>query len=273
MQFRKFVPILLVLGFSLAACSRAKPSANAAINAMPTGTAKSSAVMPTATRDIMMEKTQAMMDTATPNTMMSTAQAMMDTATPEPMMSSTQGMMDTATPDAMMGNSQVMTVTVTPGVMKGGSMIAPTWFSTTLTNVATQAVFTINDFKGKVILVEPMAEWCTTCLQQQKQLVELHKLLGDNSDFVSLGLDIDPNEDHASLQAYTVKNGFTWLFAVAPAELSREIGNLLGSQFLNPTSAPMFIIDRHGEIHPLPFGVKSADDLRKAIELYLMAMG
>jgi thiol-disulfide isomerase/thioredoxin len=257
MQFRKFIPILLVFVLSLAACSRSKPSAIAAKNTMSTATAMSTAVMPTVTNAVMMEKSQ----------------AMMDTATPEPMMGNSQAMMSTATPDTMMGNSQGMMDTATPGAMMGGSLMAPAWFSTTLTNVTTQEVFTINDFKGKVILVETMAEWCTTCLQQQKQLVELHHLLGNNSDFVSLGMDIDPNEDPASLQTYAEKNGFSWLFAVAPAEVSREIGNQLGSQFLNPTAAPMFIVDRHGEVHPLPFGVKSADDLRKAVEMYLMAMG
>jgi hypothetical protein len=31
----------------------------------------------------------------------------------------------------------------------------------------------------------------------------------------------------------------------------------------------MFIIDRHGMVHPLPFGVKSAADLQKALEPFL----
>jgi hypothetical protein len=28
----------------------------------------------------------------------------------------------------------------------------------------------------------------------------------------------------------------------------------------------MFVIDRKGDAHPLPFGVKSVDDLRQAIQ-------
>ena len=52
-------------------------------------------------------------------------------------------------------------------------------------------------------------------------------------------------------------------------DVARENGNLYGQQFLNPPSAPMFIIDRHGEVHPLPFGVKSAADLQKALEPFL----
>ena len=72
-----------------------------------------------------------------------------------------------------------------------------------------------------------------------------------------------------ALKDYTAKNGFDWLYTVASADLAREIGERYGQQFLNPPSAPMFIIDRHGAAHPLPFGVKSAADLQKALEPFL----
>ena len=77
-------------------------------------------------------------------------------------------------------------------------------------------------------------------------------------DFVSLGLDIDSNEDAAKLQGFVEKNGFDWMYAVAPTEVAREYSSFYGAQFLNPPSTPMLIIDRHGEAHPLPFGIKSA---------------
>ncbi len=119
------------------------------------------------------------------------------------------------------------------------------------------------------MLVETMAIWCTTCLQQQKEEAKLHQMLGEQPDFVNVVLDIDPNEHASDLKAYTAKNGFNWMYAISPAEVSREIGNLYGDQFLNPPSAPMVLIDRHGQAHPLPFGVKSADDLQKVVKQYL----
>lgn len=221
--------------------------------------------MDTATPDAMMQETHPMTDTATPDTMMGQSGDMMETPTPDDMMGHSGDMMGTTTPEATMGTSS--------GAMSGESMMAPDWFSATLTDVPTQEMFTINDFKGKVVLVEPMAQWCPTCLAQQKQVAKLHEMLGMNSDLISLSLDIDPNEDSSGLQSYVAKNGFSWMFAVAPAAVSNEIGNLYGNQFLNPPSAPMFIIDRHGEVHTLPFGIKSAEDLQKAIEPYLTDMG
>ena len=46
-------------------------------------------------------------------------------------------------------------------------------------------------------------------------------------------------------------------------------GAVYTAQFLNPTSTPVLIVDRHGTAHPLPFGIKSAADLFKAVDIYL----
>jgi len=148
-------------------------------------------------------------------------------------------------------------------------MESPAWYSVSLTDVNTGDAFTINDLKGKVILVETLAVWCTNCFKQQTQVKALHESLGVRDDFVSLGLDIDANEDAAKLQGFVQQNGFDWMYAVAPADVSREFSSLYGGQFLNPPSTPMLIIDRHGQAHPLPFGIKSADDLMQALQPFL----
>ncbi len=166
---------------------------------------------------------------------------------------------ESATAEPMMGQE-----TPTPE-----AMMSTDWFSAELTDVNTGEVFQVADFHGKVVLVETMAVWCPTCFRQQKEVQALHELLGVRDDLVSLGLDIDPNETAGTLKAYTNKNGFDWLYAVAPADVAREIGQLYGDQFLNPPSAPMLIVDRQGQVHPLPFGVKSAQALQEALGPYL----
>ncbi|MBE7469964.1 MAG: hypothetical protein DPW09_41450 [Anaerolineae bacterium] len=149
------------------------------------------------------------------------------------------------------------------------AMTAPAWFKAELTDVNSGQTFKIADFKGKVVLVETMAVWCPLCLRQQGQVRALHELLGEREDLVSLALDIDPNEDAELLQAHANQNGFDWRYAVAPAEVSREIGQLYGAQFLNPPSTPMLIIDRQGEVHLLPFGQKEAQTLQEALTPFL----
>lgn len=146
---------------------------------------------------------------------------------------------------------------------------APAWFSASLTDARTGQDFSINDFKGKVVLVETMAIWCSNCLRQQGQVKILHEQLGARDDFVSIGLDIDPNESTEALKGYVESKGFDWLYAVPSRDVSREIASLYGDQFLNPPSTPIFVIDRHGDAHPLPFGIKSAEELMQAIQPFL----
>lgn len=182
-----------------------------------------------------------------------------------------ESMMDKSTAEALMKEStpESMGESSTPEAMMEEGRAMPGWFRASLTDVRSGESFTISDLKGKVVLVETMAMWCSNCLRQQKQVLELNSLIGERDDFVSLGLDIDPNEVGDALQAYTEKNGFYWLYAISPADVSREIGQLYGDQFLNPPSTPMLIIDRHGLAHPLPFGIKDAQSLLAAIEPFL----
>ena len=185
-----------------------------------------------------------------------TPEAMMDKETP------TAGAMmakETPTEDAMMHE--------TPTVE--AMMESPAWYSASLSDARTGQSFSIESLKGKVILVEAMAVWCSNCLKQQGQVKTLHAILGQRDDFVSIGLDIDPNEDVARLKGFVEAQGFDWLYAVSPADVSREISSLYGDQFLNPPSTPIVVIDRRGVAHPTPFGIKSADDLLQFIQPFL----
>jgi PBP1b-binding outer membrane lipoprotein LpoB len=208
-----------------------------------------------APQDAMMDKPaeEAMMDKPTEG-------AMMDKPTEE-------AMMDKPAEDAMMDKPAEDAMTDKPA--EDVMMETPPWFSASLTNAASGERFTIQDLKGKVVLVETLAMWCSNCRKQQEQVKALHALLGERDDFVSLGLDIDPNENTADLKTYIEKNGFDWTYAVAPAEVGRELGQTYGEQFLNPPSTPMLIIDRHGVAHPLPFGIKSAEALLEALQPFL----
>jgi hypothetical protein len=172
--------------------------------------------------------------------------------------------------DAMGDDSMKSDDAMTEDSMSDEAMMeSPAWYSVQLTDVNTGESFTIDDLKGRVILVETMAVWCSNCLRQQKQVKALHESLGERDDFVSLGIDIDQHEDADKLQSFTASNGFDWLYVIAPAEVSREISSLYGAQFLSPPSTPMLIIDRKGVAHPLPFGIKSTEDLLEALQPFL----
>ena len=183
-------------------------------------------------------------------------EAVMEKPTEVMMEKPTEAMMEKPT-EAMMEETKVSEMseeTPASDTMEkpadGEMMTAPDWFSIRAYGCQYRVKsFTINDFKGKVVLVETMAQWCPSCKKQQTEVKSLLEKLGMPADLVVIALDIDPNEDQDSLKTYAANNGFDWVYAVAPAEVSREISNLYGAQFINPPSTPILIIDRKGEAH------------------------
>jgi thiol-disulfide isomerase/thioredoxin len=145
----------------------------------------------------------------------------------------------------------------------------PEWFDMELVDAQTNETFTMNDYAGKVVLLETMAMWCPNCIMQANEVRNLHEALGNPEDLISVSLDVDVNEDTESLGEYASGYGFDWHFAVAPLLYARALGTLYTPQYLNPPLAPMLIIDRDGNVHHLEYGIKDAETLQKAVEPYL----
>ena len=145
----------------------------------------------------------------------------------------------------------------------------PEWFSMPMTDVQTGKTFTMNDYAGKVVLLETIAMWCPTCLLQSGQVQKLHRVLGNPEDLISVTLDVDSNENEAALKDYASTYGMDWHFAVAPLLVERALGNLYSAEYLNPPLSPMLIIDREGNVHQLAYGLKQIAELQKLVEPYL----
>jgi len=119
-----------------------------------------------------------------------------------------------------------------------------------LVDVRSGEVFTLAELATEgPVLLESMAIWCTTCLQQQRQVVEAHEL----ADFHSVGIDVDPNERPDDLADYAEREGFDWRFAMADAELIDLLADRFGFAVSNPPSTPTFVVSTDG-IRALEFG-------------------
>jgi len=138
-----------------------------------------------------------------------------------------------------------------------------------LTDVVTGEIFTMNDFAGRVVLLETMAMWCPNCLVQAAEVRELHEALGGNEDLITVSLDVDVNEDGVALKDYVEQYGLTGRFAIAPLLVARALGNLYSAQYLNPPLSPMLIIDREGGVHHLEYGRKSSAVLLEHLTPFL----
>ncbi len=149
------------------------------------------------------------------------------------------------------------------------STTTPDWFDMELTDVQSGEKFTMNDYAGKVVLLETMAIWCPNCIVQAAQVRKLHEALGNPEDLILVTLDVDSNEDETMLKKYVSEWGFDWHFAVAPLLVERALGNLYNAEYLNPPLSPMLVIDRDGNVHQLEYGIKDAETLQKIVEPFL----
>lgn len=128
-----------------------------------------------------------------------------------------------------------------------------------LVDVRTGATFTLGALAAeKPVLVEAMAIWCTTCLAQQREVVDAHEA----ADFHSVGIDVDPNERADDLAAYAEREGFDWRFAMADSQLVQLLTERYGFAVTNPPSTPTFVVSADGGVRALEFGrLRSAEEL------------
>jgi len=70
--------------------------------------------------------------------------------------------------------------------------------------------FTLNSFRGKVVVLEFMASWCASCAQQVSILKEFYAKYG--SDLVLISVSMDPGFDTPDvLRSYISKKGISWV--------------------------------------------------------------
>lgn len=141
-----------------------------------------------------------------------------------------------------------------------------TWQNIGLVNVKTAESFTLADFKGKAVFVEPMATWCSNCRRQLNNLMAAKAQLNtseidEENEYVFVALSIEGNLANERLAQYAQKEGFEFTFAVASEELIRELVATFGRSVTNPPITPHFIIKPDGTYTGLETGLESTEEL------------
>jgi len=131
-----------------------------------------------------------------------------------------------------------------------------------LFDVNSQTAFTLGALAAeRPVLLEMMAIWCTNCRAQQHEVVAAHEL----AEFVSVSLDVDPNERPGDLAMYSADMGFAWRFAMANQTLAAALRDRFGPAVLNPPSTPMVLLFPDGSVRALEFRAYGAAELAAEI--------
>ncbi|MCK6576857.1 MAG: hypothetical protein L6Q98_02000 [Anaerolineae bacterium] len=143
----------------------------------------------------------------------------------------------------------------------------PAWQTLALTNARTGETFTLADFAGKTVYIEPMATWCTNCRAQQNIVRDVRNQLGD-AQHVYLSLSVETNITGSDLAAYAERENYGWTFAVATPDLLNALVAQFGRTITNPPSTPHFIIYPDGAFSGLESGRRhSAEELVAALTM------
>lgn len=158
----------------------------------------------------------------------------------------------------MAGSSEGMAGDMTGDEVMGAEQ--PGWQQIALTNARTGETFTLADFAGQTVFVEPMATWCPNCRRQLTNVKDAkQQLAGD--DVVFVALSVETNIDDATLANYADEAGFDWLFAVATPEMLQQLAGEFGQTIANPPATPHFVIRPDGTYTKLVTGIEPAGQI------------
>jgi thiol-disulfide isomerase/thioredoxin len=141
----------------------------------------------------------------------------------------------------------------------------PAWHTIALTNARTGEIFTLADFAGKTVYVEPMATWCVNCRAQMHRVVPVYEELSADSRFAFVSLSVGENIADSDLATYADREGFGWIFAIATPEMLAELTNTFGGSVLTPPSTPHFLIFPDGTDSGLKTGPETTEALRTSL--------
>ena len=133
--------------------------------------------------------------------------------------------------------------------VKGSSDVAPDF---TLTDIDGN-VFSLSDYRGKVVLLDFFGTWCPACIQEIPHLKSLHEEFGEKLVIIS----ISPEEEEV-LRDFRDEYGIGWTIAKDTANVFDAYGI-----YAIPT---LVIIDQEGYIRYTHVGLTDESILRSEIE-------
>ena len=113
----------------------------------------------------------------------------------------------------------------------------------------------LSDYKGKVVLLDFWATWCTPCRAEIPHFVEMQQKYGPQG-FQVVGISMD--DDAEPVKEFYRQFNMNYPVAVGDDKLAQSFGGVLGL----PVN---FIIDREGRIHAKYLGATDVSVIDKAV--------
>jgi len=136
----------------------------------------------------------------------------------------------------------------------------PAWMTTELVDARTGETFTLADFAGKTVFVEPMATWCSNCRAQLGRVAQAQVEL-DAEQHVFIALSLEVGLPNAELADYANRVGFDWPFAVMTPDLLTALSDEFGRGIRSAPNTPHFVIRPDQTFTDLSTGSKRTEQI------------
>jgi cytochrome c biogenesis protein CcmG/thiol:disulfide interchange protein DsbE len=127
-----------------------------------------------------------------------------------------------------------------------------------LTTVDGKAKISLEEQKGKVVLVDLWATWCAPCISELPHLQKLSERF-DADDFLMLGIVLESGEP-SEVQEFVTEKGIHYTQVMGEDGTKESFGPFLGY----PTK---YLIDREGNVVRRYFGVRGEELVSDVEEL------
>ena len=115
----------------------------------------------------------------------------------------------------------------------------------------------LEDFKGKVVILDFWATWCGPCRMEIPGFIQLQKQY-DKQGLAVIGVSLDEAEPQA-VKAFMKKLGMNYSVVMGESQIAREYGGIEAI----PTT---FVIDRQGMIVAKHIGYADKEQFEKEIK-------
>lgn len=258
-------PVLaLLIAIALVGCGASSSTAPQPTEAMMAESPTEAMMQEQPTEAMAMEEpTEVMMEEKPTDAMMAEepTEAMMEEKPTDALMAEepTEAMMEEKPTEVVMAETPTAAM-----AMEEPATALPAFATLTLTDARTGQSFTLADYAGKTIYVEPMATWCSKCREHMGNLREARAQL--NSDqYVFIGLSVETDITSAELAQYVDQQGFDWTFAVMTPEMLQELVNTFGRTITNPPAVPHFVIAPDGTVSELMTGIETPEQIAMSL--------
>ena len=133
----------------------------------------------------------------------------------------------------------------------------PAWHDINLTDVRTGASFTLANYAGRTLYLQPMSAGCAECFVLQTQVQEARNRLNPDQ-YIFISVSVDPA---TTLVDFANARGFDWIFISAGSDFYAGLVETFGASVTDLSGAPHFVISPTGAVSNLSTGQHSADQL------------